>query len=148
MTSDNVLLRCNHCRTINSVPADKLQSDPKCGKCKTFLEIPPRPVDVTEENFDSEVLTWPGFVLLEFWAPWCSHCRMIAPVVDEIYSERTGFLKIAKVNVDSETSLGARFNIRAAPMFFIFRNGEKLSEMAGALPKPQLDPWIDSCINN
>jgi thioredoxin 2 len=144
---DNIaFLRCNKCRTVNRVPADKLKNYPKCGKCKTLLEIPVRSIDITASNFDPEVLAWPGFVLVEFWAPWCGHCRMIAPVVDELAREKAGLLKVVKVNVDNEPSLGARFSVKATPMFFIFRNGTKLSEMTGALSKQHLEAWIDSSL--
>jgi thioredoxin 2 len=66
----NVLLRCGNCGAVNRVPADKLNSNPKCGKCKNYLTFPKAPVNVTAGNFDREVLGWPGAVLVEFWAPW------------------------------------------------------------------------------
>lgn len=144
MMDKEIFLRCEHCSVINRVPADKLMNKPNCGKCKFPLEIPEKPFDITASNFDHEVLTWPGIVLVEFWAPWCGHCRMMAPVIDELARERAVLLKIVKVNVDNETSLGMRFNIRATPTFMLYQNGRKLNEIAGALPKKELEVWIDS----
>jgi thioredoxin 2 len=144
MKDKTVLIRCKHCAVINRMPVDKLMNKPKCGKCKSFLEISERPFDVTAANFDQEVLTWPGIVLVEFWASWCGHCRMIAPVIEELARERAGLLKVVKVNVDIEPSLGARFNIQATPTFMLYQNGRKLNEIAGALPKKELEEWIDS----
>jgi thioredoxin 2 len=146
MTNKTILLRCVHCRTINQVPADRLMDNPKCGKCKAFLEFPNRPVDVTAANFDQEILTWPGIVLVEFWASWCGACRMVTPAIDELARERAGLLKVAKINVDYESSLGARFGIKATPTFLLYQNGMKLNEIAGALPKTDLERWIDSSI--
>jgi thioredoxin 2 len=143
MKDKEVFLRCKHCAAINRVPVDKLMNKPKCGKCKFLLEISERPFDVTAANFDQEVLTWPGIVLVEFWASWCGHCRMIAPVIEELARERAGLLKVVKVNVDIEPSLGARFNIQATPTFMLYQNGRKLNEIAGALPKRELEEWID-----
>lgn len=146
MTGNSVLLRCNKCKTVNRVPVDKLMNNPKCGRCKAFLEFTKTLIEVTAANFDREVLAWPGVVLVEFWAPWCGHCRTIAPVLEEIAHERAGLLKVVKVNTDSESLLATRFGIRATPTLMIYRNGIKLSEVQGALPKTQLEAWIDSSL--
>lgn len=114
----SVLLRCNTCGAVNRVPVDKLKDNPKCGKCKILLEFLKTPIDVTGINFDKEVLSWPGAVLVEFWAPQCGHCRMIAPVVGELAHEKAGILKVVKVNIDKELSLRQRFGIQATPIFF------------------------------
>jgi thioredoxin 2 len=118
--------------------------NPQCGKCKASLEFPNRPVDITEANFDREVLEWPGVVLVEFWASWCGACRIVAPIIDELAHERAGLLKVAKVNVDYETVLGTRFGIQATPTFLLYQNRKKLNEIAGALLKTDLERWIDS----
>lgn len=144
MTDKTILLRCIYCKSINRVPTSRLAENPKCGKCKAFLEFSDRPVDVTAANFDQEILSWPGVVLVEIWASWCGACRMMAPVIEELARERAGLLKVAKVNVDYEPSLGASFRIKATPTFLLYQNGRKLNEIAGALPKADLERWIDS----
>ncbi|MCX5720298.1 MAG: thioredoxin TrxC [Nitrospirae bacterium] len=144
MTKDTVFLRCNNCRTVNRVSVDKLMNHPKCGKCKAFLEIPQRPIELTASNFYHEVLEWPDVVLVEFWAPWCGHCLVMAPVLDEIAHEKAGLLKVVKVNLDNEPTLGARFRIQITPTLMLYRKGEKLGEIGGALPKTELEAWIDA----
>ena len=141
-----VFLRCEKCKAINRLAADKLNSNPKCGKCKSFLHVERSPIEVTGTDFDREVLSWPGIVLTEFWTPRCGHCMAIAPIIEEVARERAGFLKGVKINVENEHSLAMRFNIRATPAFLLFRGGGKLSEIAGSLPKAQLEAWIDSSL--
>jgi len=119
---------------------------PKCGKCKASLEFPDRPVTITAVNFEQEVLAWPGVVLVEFWASWCGACRLVAQVIDELAHERAGLLKVVKVNVDYEPSVGARLGINATPTFLLYQNGKKSNEITGALPKADLERWIDSSI--
>lgn len=146
MKANVVFLRCKNCRAINRVPTDKLTSNPRCGKCKTFLEFPRIPIELTVSNFDEEVLMWPGVVLVEFWSPRCSHCLSIAPIMEKLALKRAGLLKVVKVNVENEPSLAMHFNIRATPFLMLYRNGNKLSEVAGALSKEQIDAWIDSSL--
>lgn len=146
MTNDFILLRCKSCRTVNRLPADKLESNPICGKCKTPLEYPMLPVHGTALNFEQEVLEWPGLSLVEFWAKWCGACRIIAPVLDQLAAERAGRLKVVKVEVDEEPNLAGRFHIKATPTLLLYKNGSKVNEIAGSLDKKQLEDWIDGSI--
>jgi thioredoxin 2 len=138
MTDKSVYLRCANCGTINKLPESRLTEDPKCGKCRSFLELRRTPVDVTSANFDREALSWPGTVLVEFWSPRCGHCLRISPVVDEIAREKAGILKVVKVN--------ARFGIRGTPMFILYRHGNKVGDIPGAPPADQLKAWVDASL--
>ncbi len=146
MSEKTVYLRCHKCGVLNSIPADKLHSQPKCGKCKDLIEIPETPVDITTSSFDREVLAWPGTVMVEFWTPWCGYCRIMAPLVDNLAREKAGVLKVVKVNLDNEPLLGARFGINATPTFYVYRHGKRLGDIAGAVPKEQFEAWIDSVL--
>jgi len=123
-----------------------LKRTPICGKCKAQLEIYRRTIEATASNFDREVLAWPGIVLVEFWSPRCGHCLRIAPIVEALAYERAGLMKVVTVNVDNESLLASRFQIQATPVMILYRNGNRLSEIAGALPKEQLEAWIDSSL--
>jgi thioredoxin 2 len=101
MSEKSAYLRCDKCGVLNRVPADKIHSDPKCGKCKEILQIPKTPIEVTTANFDKEILAWPGTVAVEFWTPWCGHCRTMAPLVEKLAREKAGLLKVVKVNLNS-----------------------------------------------
>jgi thioredoxin 2 len=142
----SAFVRCSRCGAINRLPAEKLNGSPKCGKCRNFLELRRVPAEATTANFDREALSWPGAVLVEFWSPRCGHCMRISPLVDEIARARAGLLKVVKINVDAEPALGARFGIRGTPSFFLYRHGNKISDISGAPPKEQLEAWIDASL--
>jgi len=141
---DYALLRCQSCRTLNRVPAGRLGEHPKCGRCKAFLRFPTAPVEVTSATFESEVLVWPGSVLVEFWSSTCSVCTAVAPFIDRLARQKAGLLKVAMINVEREWLLANRFDIRSTPVFMVFRNGTKINELYGALPRAELEAWIES----
>jgi thioredoxin 1 len=99
-------------------------------------------VAVTNESFISEVLQAEIPVLVDFWAPWCGPCKMIAPVLDVIAQEYAGKLKIAKVNVDEGNEIAAKYGIRGIPTLIIFKAGEAVATKVGAMSKAQLTDFI------
>lgn len=143
MAADLIYLRCKSCKTINRFPAEKLENHPICGKCKTPLEFPKTPIHGSSANFSQEVLDWPGTALVEFWAKWCSACRLVAPVLDQMAAERRGSLKVVKIDVDEEPNMAGYFHIKATPTLVLYRNGSKINEITGSLNKRQMEDWID-----
>lgn len=99
-------------------------------------------VEITKDNFESEVLKSDKIVLLDFWASWCGPCRMVSPIVDEI-AEEMPEIKVGKINVDEEGELAIKFQVMSIPSLFVFKNGQVASQSVGAKPKNQIIEMIE-----
>jgi len=101
---------------------------------------------LTAENFQREVLEYQGVALVDFWAPWCGPCRMVAPTIDELAEEYAGKAKIGKVNTDENQELAAKYSVMSIPTMIIFKNGQVVDQITGAysknILKSRLDQWL------
>ena len=103
-------------------------------------------VEVTDANFDEEVLKSDIPVLVDYWAVWCAPCRMIEPLVEEIADEKEGIVKVAKMDVDSNPGVATKFGIRSIPTLMIFKNGEVVDQIIGAVPKSMIEEKLQKHI--
>ncbi|MBL8829694.1 MAG: thioredoxin [Planctomycetaceae bacterium] len=100
--------------------------------------------EFTDQNFDADVLNASGPVLVDFWAPWCGPCRMIAPMIDQLASEYQGSIKIGKVNIDDNPGAANQYGVSAIPTLLLFKNGDVVDRFVGVPPKPKLQAALDA----
>jgi thioredoxin 1 len=101
-------------------------------------------VHLTEKNFDETLASTEGVLMVDFWAEWCGPCRAIAPVLDDLAKESAGRVSLAKVNVDENPALAARFGIRSIPTILLVKAGAVVDQVVGAVPKAQLKKKLDA----
>jgi thioredoxin 1 len=103
-------------------------------------------VEVTAASWEKEVLNSSGLVMIDFWAVWCGPCRIIAPTVEELAKEYAGKVKILKLNTDDNPDIASKYKIMGIPTLMFFKNGQKVDQVVGAVPKPQLKAKLDSLL--
>jgi thioredoxin 1 len=105
-----------------------------------------KPVEVNEAKFDEMVLKAKIPVLVDFWAPWCGPCRMVAPLVDELANEYEGKVSFMKLNVDDSPKVASKYGVMSIPALIIFKNGQPVSNLVGFRPKPELKKNIETAL--
>jgi thioredoxin 1 len=101
---------------------------------------------VTDSNFETEVLKASGPVLVDFWAEWCGPCRALGPSLDALAAEKGTQIKVVKVNIDENPNAPTKYGVRSIPTMLIFKNGEVVAQTVGALPKSDLFKWVDGAL--
>lgn len=134
-------LPCAWCGTVNRVPPERLAEGPKCGKCSAPL-LPGEPVELDAARFETFVSRSDLPVLVDFWAPWCAPCRVLAPVLETGAAEMSATLRFAKINTDDEQALAGRYRIRGIPTLILFKAGEEVDRVSGAMDFSSFRRWL------
>ena len=138
--SDSLHVVCPHCHTTNRVREADLGKAPDCGQCHKSL-FTGKPVELDEAAFERHVQKSQIPLLVDFWAPWCGPCRMMAPAFEQAAAQLEPHVRLVKVNTDEAQMLGAKMAIRSIPTIALFADGKEVARQAGAMGTADIVRW-------
>ncbi len=134
---------CPHCNVTNRIPENRLGDGPNCGECKQAL-FTGQPINLTSTSFSDHITNSDIPIVVDFWAPWCGPCKMMAPAFSQAAEELEPDFRLAKVDTEAEQSLGMQYGIRSIPTIAIFQNGKEVARQAGAMSAANIVQWVKS----
>jgi thioredoxin 2 len=143
MSNPAQIVVCPSCQSLNRIPSARLGDNPRCGKCKQPL-FTGRPIVLTDRTFDRHLSRSDVPLVVDFWAPWCAPCKMMAPFFEQAASELEPHAQLVKVNTDENPMLAQRYQINSIPTTAVFKGGREVARQPGAMNLPQLLQWIQS----
>jgi len=141
--SESLHIVCPQCDAVNRIPADRLGEGPKCGRCHRPL-FSGHPIALAGASFHKHIGRNDIPVVVDFWAPWCGPCKMMAPAFEQAARRLEPRVRLAKVNTDDEQTLGAQFGIRSIPTMALFKGGREVARQAGAMGGADILRWIQA----
>jgi len=141
--ADSLNVVCPHCNAVNRVPAARLGDAPTCGKCKRPL-FEGHPTVLTDQTFDRHLTRSDLPLVVDFWAPWCGPCKMMAPAYEQAAGRIEPRARLAKVDTQQNPALAQRYGIRSIPTLAVFKGGRQVASQPGAMSAAQLVQWIEA----
>ncbi len=143
MNDSKIHVVCPNCDSVNRLPQSKLEAHPKCGRCGQPL-FSAHPVELTDSNFQKHIQRNDIPVLVDFWAPWCGPCRMMAPAMEQAAAQLEPRIRVAKVNTEEARQVAGMYGIQSIPTVIVFRNGVEAARQSGAMDAGSLIAWANS----
>ena len=140
--TDSKHIVCANCQQINRVAVAKLGAGPVCGQCKQPL-FQGQPAVLSEASFDKFIGRSDIPVVVDFWAPWCGPCKMMAPAFEQAAQQLEPRVRLAKVNTEEARTLGMKYGIQAIPTMVMFNQGKEVARQPGAMQLPQIMQWVE-----
>lgn len=142
-----ILTACPQCGKTNRIAFDKLGHAARCGQCKSTVDATVQPLEVaTSADFDQLIEQSAVPVVVDYWAPWCGPCRMVAPELEKVARRAAGRFLIVKVNTDALSDLGQRYAIRSIPTLAVFADGREVTRTTGARPADDVEAFITQAL--
>jgi thioredoxin 2 len=140
-----IVVGCQSCGQKNRLPYNRLDRPVRCAKCKSALPLPSEPIEIlTPEAFDRLIEMSAVPVVVDYWAPWCGPCRMVAPELVKVAARSAGKFLVVKVNTDALADLGQRVGIQSIPTLAVFAGGREVARTTGARPAADIEAFVEN----
>lgn len=133
---------CPHCQKVNAIPKKDSYSKANCGSCKNSL-LDTSPIDLNESNFDHVIVNSEIPVIVDFWAPWCGPCKMMAPIFNEVAQKYPLKALFVKVNTEDQQNLASKYVIKSIPTLIVYKNGNEIKRVTGVLDPLKLSNLVN-----
>jgi len=141
--SESLHVVCPLCNAVNRIPAARSAEKPNCGNCHESL-FTGHPQELSSSTFQNHIRRNDIPVVVDFWAPWCSPCKMMAPAFEQAAAQLEPAVRLTKLNTETEQAIAAQFNIRSIPTLVMFGNGREIARQAGAMNASDIVRWVQA----
>ncbi len=142
MSDKSSFFRCHQCGGLNRIPPERLGEGPVCGRCRAQIDLAASPADIDDAALRRLIKSSPVPVFVDFWAPWCGPCRMLAPHIVELAQRYAGRAIVVKVNTDAANEVASSLGIQAIPTLLVYRGGKVIERQSGAVMGKALDALL------
>ncbi len=137
-----MITMCTSCGGLNKIPAEKLNNNPNCGKCKSPL-YKGKPISMTGTQLTRAIEKTDELLVVDFWATWCGPCKQFAPTFKQTASQLEPKARFIKIETEAEQAISTKYNIRSIPTLVIFKNGQEIDRVSGALGAADFTNWVN-----